>query len=247
MPIPYVREDDVIWEHVIWRTVSFKEKFNQFFYYPIDPKGVHGCKNFAYMLWDAVVNEQVPIFEDDELLIPLDNSTFVARYTRPDTIIIEIQDEEDDELVEYRSVAVPREFNSEDVLYIKLKEAWYLDKQSNGQYVRILCLGLTQDIFKEVDGDRDFIGTVTLFWVPMMSPQVRNLFVRKQVYYNPNLAMLPTWERIFSERYFDSYITRESHRFNRTISSYLTGEEAIQESDRIENYLLEISEDQWEW
>ena len=247
MPLTHVREDDVVWEHLVWRTINFQEKFNQFFYYPVDRKGVHGHKNFAYVLWEALERGELPIYADDELLIPLDGDAFLERYTRPDTLVIEIQDDEDEYLVEYRSVIVPKEFTAEDVLQLRLKEAWYLDKQTTGQYVRILALALTQDMFKDIDGEREFMGTVTLFWVPMQSQRVRSLLVRKQVYYNPNLSQLPTWERIFLERYFDSYITRESNRFNRPISTYLTGTDAIQESERIEDYLLEISEDQWEW
>ena len=31
MPYPSVRENDVVWETVIWREIDFNEKFNQFF------------------------------------------------------------------------------------------------------------------------------------------------------------------------------------------------------------------------
>lgn len=246
-PLPPLREDDVIWEHHIWRTINLQKKFNQYFYYPLDRKGVHGRKNFAYMLWEAVEEGRIPIYADDECLIPLDNDAFVERFSRPDTLVIEIQDEEDDLLVEYRTVLVPREFTSEDVLQVRLKEAWYIEKQTTDLNVRILSLALTQDLYKEIDGDRDFLGTVTLFWVPMLSPAVRDLFVQKEVYYDHNLAHLPSWDEVFHERYFDSYITRESNRFNRSLTSYLTGEDALLEAERIEHYLFEMASDMWEW
>lgn len=247
MPLTHVRENDVVWETCIWRTINLREKFNQFFYFPIERKGAHGRQNFAYMLWDAMARGDIPIYADDEFKIPIDNFAFVERYTRADTMYLEVIDEEDEESFEYQTVLIPKDFSSEDVLQVKLKEAWYIEKQETGQYVRILGLALAQDMYKEVDGDREFQGTINLFWIPMLSPQVRTLFARKEAYYEDNIAHLPTWLSIFTERMFDTYVTRVSNTFNRSIIDYLTGEDAILESERIEDHLLDISMDQWEW
>lgn len=240
----HVRENDVIWETLIWRTINIKEKFNQYFYYPLEPKGVQGRKNFAYMIWDAVVANEIPIYEDDEFKILLDNDDYVKRYTRPDTLELEIIDENEE--YEYKTIVVPKEFNSEDILNIKLKEVVYQEKQTAGQYVRTIGLALVRDMYKEIDGEREYQGTVTLFWIPMLSERVQNLFAQREAYYEDNIAHLPSWEYIFYVRMFSSYITRESNRFNRTIDSYLTGEDALLESERIEQKLFEINVDQWE-
>ena len=85
--------------------------------------------------------------------IPLDNSMFVDQFTKADTIILEIVD--DDENYEYKTVLVPKEFNSDEMLQIRLKESWYIDKQVTEQGVRILGLCLTKELFKEHDGDLD--------------------------------------------------------------------------------------------
>ena len=42
-------------------------------------------------------------------------------------------------------------------------------------------------------------------------------------------------------------MTSETTRMNRTISSYLTGVDALLESQRIEIKLLNIDEDMWEY
>ena len=196
------------------------------------------------MIWDAVVANEISIYEDDEFKIPLDNDDFVRRYTRPDTMQLEIIDEEEN--YEYKTIIVPKEFNSEDILQVRLKECWYQEKQLSDQYVRIISLALTRDIYKEIDGEREYQGTVTLFWIPMLSPRTRDLLTRKEAYYEDNISHLPSWEYIFNSRVFTSFITRESNRFNRTIDSYLTGEDALFEAERIENKLLEINVDQWE-
>lgn len=242
---PFLRESDVVWEQMVWRTIDFREKFNHFFYFPTERKGVEGRRNFAYVVWDAVVAGEIPIYEDDEMKIPLDNSLFVERFTKADTIILEIVD--DDENYEYKTVLVPKEFNSEEMLQIRLKESWYIDKQVTEQGVRILGLCLTKELFKEHDGDLDYIGTAEMFWVPMQSPQVRRLMVRNEATWQQNIADQPSWEYIFINRMFNSYVTRISNRFNRSILDYLTGTEAIWESERIESELLDISQDMWEY
>ena len=241
--LPFVREADVVWQQTIWRTIDFREKFNHFFYYPTEREGYDGRKNFAYMVWDAVASGEIAnIYEDDEFKVPLDAEVFIGRFLKPDTMIVD-----DDENYEYKSVIIPKEFNADEVLQIHLKESWYIDKQVTEQNVRIVGLALTKEMYKERDGEIDYLGSVVLFWIPMLAPDVRRVMVRNEATWEQNVAHQPSWENIFISRKFNSYIYRYSNLYNRTVSSYLTGTDALIEAERIENYLLDLSQDMWEY
>ena len=111
----------------------------------------------------------------------------------------------------------------------------------------MIGLALCRDYYKEIQGEREFMGTITLFWVPLQSTAVRNLLKRNESYYEDNIAHLPSWLHMFDARIYESFVTRESNRMNRPISSYLTGIDALLESQRIELKLLNIDEDMWEY
>lgn len=241
----YVRENDVIWETSIWRTVDMRIKFNQFFYYPINPEGVHGRKNFTYMVWEAIKNDKIQIFKDDECKIPIDNAFFVNKMTKGDTLELEIIDE--DENYDYKTVIVPHEFSTENILQIYLKEAWYIDKVTTRQWVRYLSLAVVENKYRTIGEERINIGMVPLFWIPMLSPAVQQMLQQSEAYYEDNIAHLPSWMYILEDRHYESFVTRESNRFNRTIMSYLTGVDALLESEKVENKLMEISQDMWEF
>ena len=241
-----VRGSDVIWETTIWRLVDFRERFNQFFYYPYEKEGIEGRKNFAYTIWDAILNGEITVFEDDEFKKPIDNEVLKKRYTVIDTLWLEIEDEEG--MTEYQAVIVPKEFSSEYIYQLKLKEIWYLDKELSDFTVQIIGLAFVmEDVRADDEGDLELRGSVTLFWVPLMSDKVKNLLANNYVYRDYNLSNLPSWEQIFYTRYFNSFIIREDNRHNTYINDYFLGEDALKEADRIEHAIFEFEDDLWEY
>ncbi len=181
--LTYVRDADVYWGKLLWRIIDVREKENQYFYFPVNPEGVRGRKNLAYVLWDAILAGEIELFEDDELKIPLDCAKVIDRATRSDTVQMEVYDDYGE--ADYTTVYVPHEFKSDDIYQYALKEAVFLDRSRSGMQVRELGLAPMEDRYKVIDGETEFMGTVPLFWVPMLSLQTRVLLAKKEAYSRP--------------------------------------------------------------
>lgn len=248
-PYPYLRESDVVWATTLWKNIDLNEAFNQFFYFPLDSFYVEGRINLANLLWNAIVNDEIPIFEDDELKIPLDNAVFVAGYTKADTILLEIEYADDDE-EEYTSVIRPKFFESGEIYKYAIREVWFIGKADSRLDSRRIALAPLKESSFELGNSGIIInqGIVPIYWVPMQNMSVRRLLARTTAYPNKwNAVGQPSWDMIFLSQYYQAYVTRESNVYNRRIDQYLTGEDAILESEAIEAKVFEIGDDMWEY
>ena len=248
IPFPFLRESDIVWSTEIWKTINAEELFNQFFYFPYDEYNNFGKKSLAYILWDAMAANEIPIYEDDDLLVPIDNLTFVERYTRADTLLLEIGYDEDDNEI-YQTVIRPKYFDGSEIFNYSLREVWFIGRQDTRQDSRRMALAPVKETFRELpNGEVIPLGNIPLFWVPMQNILVRSLLVRYQAYIDDNSTLRqPSWDWIFLNQYYHAYITRESNPYNRKIQDYLTGEDAILESDYIEAKVFEIEDAMWEY
>lgn len=249
IPYPFLREADVVWSTTLWKHIDCNELFNQFFYFPSDEYITFGKKSLAYILWDAMVADEIPIYEDDELKIPLDNQLFFQRYTRADTIQLEIgYDDDDNEL--YETVIKPRFFDGAEVFEYALREVWFIGKQDTRQDSRRIALAPLKETYRTVGGGVPdiYLGHIPIFWIPMQNPRVRDLLARYTAYIDPNnMVQQPSWDWVFINQHYNAYLTRESNIYGRSISEYLTGEDAILESQLIEDKVFAIESDMWEY
>ena len=249
LPFPHLRESDVVWSTMLWKTIDLNELFNQFFYFPIDNPDPSGKKNLAHVLWDAVVADIIPVYEDDELTIPVDNRLFVLRYTKADTIILEIgYDDDDNEM--YQTIIRPHEFDASEIYQYGLREAWFVGRQDTRMDSRRLALApLKQTYHKFANTEEEiYLGRLPIYWVPMQNPAVRRLLARYTAYINDNnLVGQPSWDWIFLHQRYTAFITRESNIYSRSINHYLTGEDALEQADLIEDKLYDIENDLWDY
>lgn len=252
MPYPSVRENDVIWESVVWREIDYNEKFNQFFYFPKNAEqSTQGRISLVNLIMRGVRNGEIPVYEDDDMVKELDlNDALIqlagAPYTVEEEIVDEygnpVYDDETDE-IKKRTVTKTRSFDSTSAVKIKLKEKWYIDKQDTRQKVRIV--GLCFYYQKEnAAGERNYTWS---WWIPMDDMRVRQVLVNANAYDENNDVVERSYDDIFIQRYFDSYVIRESNVYNRSIAEYAADLDAVIESQRIEEKIFDIESDMWEY
>lgn len=249
MPYPFLRGSDVVWSTMLWKTIDLNEDFNQYMYFPIDDNDRSGKKSLAYVIWDAVAANEIPIYEDDELKIPVDNLLFVEKYTKADTIQLEIgYDDDDNEL--YETIIQPNDFDGAEIFRYALREVWFIGKQDTRQDSRRMALAPMKEMKVKFGNTEELInlGIQPLFWIPMQNPIVRTLFAKNSSFFDEQNAVgQPTWDYIFISQLYSAYVTKESNKYGRSISKYLTGEDALIEAASIEERVFNIGSDMWEY
>lgn len=245
---PYVREDDVAWEHRIWRTVDFREKMNQVFYYPQErnnaSEGSNGIVNLFNLIDKAGKEGVIKVYADDEFKQEKAWDSCLMAGTRH----IQMSKEDpnlDGELIQYDST-IARTIENGDVKALRIKEDWFVDKKRSVQDVRIIGICLISTVVTDVDGTEQ-VQAYPLGWIRFNDPEVRNLFANAEVYNPYNDAIRLTFDDVFQKRLFTSYVTRETNRFERKIDDYVTGMDALAESERIEAEVLEVEQSMWEY
>ncbi|HSG68703.1 MAG TPA: gliding motility protein GldN, partial [Bacteroidales bacterium] len=224
-PIDYppLRKADVMWQRRIWREIDFREKINHYFYYPLEPH--NHWKSFMQIIMDGLKEGSITAYDisaTDEFLVPLTYQEVVSRQV--DTINQVLQ-RPYPPYEEYDTV-IFTEFDPSKVKRIRVKEDWYFDKQRSQIMVRII--GVCPVMMKERDGEE---VSEPLFWIYF--PEARQLLSQQLIYNRFNDAMRMTFDDAFWKRMFNSYIYKESNVYDRRISEYATGLDALYEAERI--------------
>jgi gliding motility associated protien GldN len=238
VPLPPVREADIMWSKRIWRVIDMREKINLPFYYPTTP--ANGLKSFMQVVMDAIKNNEITVYDasSDEFLIPLTYEQIMQSLSQADTISIQRTEPPYDT---YDTV-ITKDFDPTSVKQIRVKEDWFFDKQRSVMDVRILGLC---PITEEYDENGEFKGYKPLFWI--YYPRARNVFVQNNVFNRFNDSTRLSYDDIFMKRFFGSYIYKESNVYDRKISEYSKGMDALLESERIKNDIFILEHDLWEY
>jgi gliding motility associated protien GldN len=241
-PIPYtsVREADVVWQKKIWRIIDLRQKMNLPFYYPETPQ--KGWKNLMTVIMDAIREGTITAYDptkDDQFLVPMTYQEIENKFTRVDTVPV-VDPNNPDRIIRYD--VVKEDFDPGQVQRIKLKEVWFFDKQRSQMDVRILGICPVRNVY---DDNGNFMALENMFWIYF--PEARPVFAQAQVFNTKNSAEKRTYDELFWMRMFASYIYKEENVYNREITEYSSGMDALLEAERIKNELFEFQQDMWEF
>ncbi len=229
----FIHEKDVFWEKRIWRVIEVNEKMNHPFRYEKEGESlieilVAHARNQDIQLYGTLGDEfKDPMSADEQKNIGTSVDTIVT--FDPDTFADII-------------TPVVNKLNPKNIKKFRLKEVWFFDEETSTMGVRILGIA---PIIQRFDDNGNFLNEGPMFWA--YYPELREILARHEAFNDQNDAVRMSWEDIFENRHFASYIIKESNVYDRRIQDYKSGLDALLEAEKIKDGMFHFEHDQWEY
>jgi gliding motility associated protien GldN len=232
IPYAYLRQADVAWEKRVWRRIDLREKINEPLMFPTTP--TQNRMAFVDMIKKGLKDETIFLYSDDEFTARISDTAVINKkfYIEKKQMLKDMNGDDSAE-VNIKDVIL-----TTDIFMVDLKEDWFFDRQRSVLDVRVLGIGLSCIIEKAGAPVEVSIG-----WI--YYPQCRPIFANNEIYNLKNDAERRTYEDFFWKRLFNSYITRETNVFERDVSQYTKGLDALIEADRIKGDMFRWEHDLW--
>ncbi len=249
IPYPYTREADVMWSKIVWRMLDLREKMNLPLYYPLKP--IAERMNLIHLIFNGIDNEGLTAYEEK------DNDEFKLQMSKADLEANMGNVAKKEQVVDTSGASVEKEVAGErqydEVKKILIKEKWFFDKNYSTMQVRIIGICPIRVYKREIKGAANLaeeenadVVMKQVCWI--YYPEARPLFARTPVFNSHNDAQQISFDDLFMQRRFSSYIYKESNVYgNRRIEDYTTGIDILLEGERIKESISNFEQDLWEY
>ena len=202
-PLAYehIREDDAVYRQRVWREIDTREKMNLPFRYAADED--NGNQRFISILLLAIKNREITAFDavDDRFTSPLTPAKVMETFAGGVDTVPVYDMQGNISRYEVRT----REFDPDSIYQFRMKEEWVFDKESSRMFVRILGIA---PVKPQYTSSGIFVGMIPMFWV--YYPDCRPLLSKYEAFNGKNFGARMTWEELFENRMFSSYITKST-------------------------------------
>ena len=245
-PLAYehIREDDAVYRQRVWRELDTREKMNLPFRYSADED--NGNQRFISIILKAIRDREITAFDpmgglDDRFTTPLTPQAVMEAFSGGvDTVpVYDLQG--NIERYEVRT----REVDPDSIYQFRIKEEWVFDKESSRMFVRILGIC---PIKPQYTSSGVFVGMVPLFWI--YYPDARGVLSRYEAFNGKNFGARMTWEELFENRMFSSYITKSTmdNPYDRRLKDYIKDPILrLLEGENIKDKIFNYEQDLWSY
>jgi gliding motility associated protien GldN len=238
-PYAYVREADIAWEKRIWRNIDVREKLNQAFFYPLDIS--RDRVSFMQLVIKHILDGSIYAFEDEDFFTPIETGEIRRRLVYVgDSVGKYIYDAEGRETIVMAPGPIDSTWMQQTFSGLTLKEDWFFDSKRSVMEVRIIGIG-----FNAPYRGREELGPACQFWV--YYPACRTIFARYAAFNPRNDAQPISFDDIFRKRMFHTTVVKESNVYDRSISQYAYGIDALLESERVKWEIFRWEHDLWQY
>lgn len=234
-----LREADVMWSMRVWRELDLRQKINQPLYYPLEKS--QGYSSLYDVIMDGVRGGDItaygtgPLGNVDEFTHPMSSEEIRGLIYSTDSVWTERLDGSGHELV-----VIHDSIRTEEIKRYRIKEDWIFDRNTSRMMVRIIAIAPLHEQFSEDGVSR---GHSPLFWIDYR--EARSSLATATVFLRHNDNRALNYDDIFAKRFFDGYVVKASNVYDRSISSYRTGIDALLEGEAIEERIRNMESDLW--